>query len=154
MAWDTVPAPSYPTGPNPSASFGNALANLIGNYQQSQQTAQQTQQNNLRLQQDQLLLDQSKAFAGGVPRNPDGSLNFSAMLSMLAEKGDINAISSLAPLVQQQQWEQNSAPSTAWGGSSGASPAGGGGEGGTAKGTYSLSDMIKMAGLWLCQRVL
>ena len=50
-----------------------------------------------------MLLDQSKAFAGGVPMNPDGTPNYSAIMKTLAEKGDINAVGSLAPIIQQQQ---------------------------------------------------
>src|ERR1700734_3831122 len=141
MAWDSVPAPNYAAFD--SGAIGNALSNLVGNYQAAQQGQQQTRQNDFRLKQDQMLLDQSKAFAGGVPMNPDGTPNYSAIMKTLAEKGDINSIGALAPLIQQEQWGQNRAPSSAWGGGGGAAapaPAGGG-EGGTAKGTYSLSQM-------------
>jgi hypothetical protein len=144
MAWDTVPAPNYAAFPN---DVGNALGNLVSSYQAAQQGQQQTRQNDYRLKQDQMLLDQSKAFAGGVPMNPDGTPNYSAILKTLAEKGDINSIGALAPLIQQEQWGQNRAPSSAWGGVAGSSapaPAGGR-EGGTEKGTYSLSQMIQMA---------
>ena len=61
---------------------------------------------------------------------------------MEAERGNVNALSALAPLIQEQ-WEQNRAPSSAWGGSSSAAPTGG--EGGTSQGSYSLSQMIQMA---------
>src|ERR1700677_3941487 len=105
MAWESAPPLSYPT-PNPFY-VGNALANLVSNYQQAQQGQQATQQNNLRLQQDQALLDQSKAFAGGLPTNPDGTPNYSAIMQTLAEKGDINPISALAPIIQQQQQIQS-----------------------------------------------
>lgn len=101
MAWESAPAPNYPTF-NPYY-FGNALSNLVNNYQQAQQGQQRTQANSLRNQQDQLLLNQEKAFAGGVPMNPDGTPNYSAIMKTLAEKGDINAVSSLAPIIQQQQ---------------------------------------------------
>jgi Lysozyme like domain len=87
--------------------------------------------------------DQSRAFAGGVPLLPNGMPDWSKIGTVEAEKGNINALSALAPLIQDQQWRRQSAPSTAWGGSSGAAPAGGG-EGGTT-GTYSLSQMIGMA---------
>jgi soluble lytic murein transglycosylase-like protein len=149
MAWDTVPAPSYPTS-NPYY-LGNALGNLVGNYQQAQQGQQRTQANDLRNQQDQMLLNQQKAFAGGVPMNPDGTPNYSAIMKTLAEKGNINALGELAPLIQQQQWMQSTTPSSAWGGSASGSSDGGsaapsaGGEGGASKGTYSLSQMITMA---------
>jgi hypothetical protein len=35
MAWDTVPAPNYAAFQ--SDAIGNALSNLVGNYQQAQQ---------------------------------------------------------------------------------------------------------------------
>lgn len=102
MTWETVPAPNYAAFDN-SNVVGNALGNLVSNYQQAQQGQQRTQANDLRNQQDKMLLDQSKAFAGGLPMNPDGTPNYSAIMKTLAEKGDINAVSSLAPILQQQQ---------------------------------------------------
>ena len=66
MAWETVPPPNYAAFDN-SPIVGNALGNLVNNYQQAQQGQQRTQANDLRNQQDKMLLDQSKAFAGGVP---------------------------------------------------------------------------------------
>jgi hypothetical protein len=127
MAWGTEPSPSPSAYPSPNPFYvGNALANLVSNYQQAQQGQQATQQNNLRLQQDQQLLDQSKAFAGGVPTNPDGTTNYSAIMNTLAEKGDINAISQFAPLIQNQQWQNAAASDSGFGGSSG----GGGGSAG------------------------
>ena len=147
MAWETVPAPNYAAFDN-SALVGNALSNLVGNYQQAQQGQQRTQANDLRNQQDQMLLDQSRAFAGGVPMKPDGTPDWPKIAEIQAEKGNINALSALAPLIQDQQWKQQSgsAPSPWGGSSSGVSPAlAGGGEGGTAKGAYSLSQMIQMA---------
>jgi hypothetical protein len=90
MAWATEPSPSPAAYPSPNPFYlGNALSNLVSNYQQAQQGQQATQQNNLRLQQDQQLLDQSKAFAGGLPTNPDGTPNYSAIMKTLAEKGGI-----------------------------------------------------------------
>jgi Lysozyme like domain len=144
MAWDTVPAPNYATFPN---DVGNALGNLVGNYQQAQQGQQRTRENDIRTQQDQMLLDQSKAFAGGVPTKPDGTPDWSKIAEIRAEKGDINALSELAPLIQGQQNLQgaNAPDPTQGGGGSGGSSAPAGGEGGTSKGTYSLSQMITMA---------
>jgi hypothetical protein len=126
MAWATEPSPnpaSYPS-PNPAA-LGNALSNLVSNYQQAQQGQQATQQNNLRLQQDQQLLDQSKAFAGGVPMNPDGTINWQSVATTRAEKGDVNALSSLAPIIQQQQNLQGAnAPDPIIGGGGSPAPTG------------------------------
>ena len=100
--WDTVPAPNYAAFDN-SGMLGNALGSLVSNFQQAQQGQQRTQANDLRNQSDQMLLQQQKAFAGGVPMNPDGTPNYSAIMKTLAEKGDINSISALAPIIQQQQ---------------------------------------------------
>ena len=119
MAWDfPVQAPGAPSYPSPNPFYvGNALSNLVSNYQQAQQGQQATQQNNLRLQQDQQLLDQSKAFAGGVPTNPDGTTNYFAVMNKLAELGDTNAISQFSPLIQNQQWQKDAASApNLWGG--------------------------------------
>jgi hypothetical protein len=119
----TEPSPSPAAYPSPNPFYlGNALSNLVSNYQQAQQGQQATQQNNLRLQQDQQLLDQSKAFAGGLPTNPDGTPNYSAIMKTLAEKGDVNAISQFAPILQQQQNLQGAnAPDPILGGGGGTS---------------------------------
>ena len=125
MAWETVPAPNYAAFR--SDALGNALGNLVSNYQQAQQGQQRTQANDLRNQQDKMLLDQSKAFAGGLPMNPDGTPNYSAIMKTLAEKGDINAVSSLAPILQQQQNLQGAnAPDQFFPGGGGSSGASGG----------------------------
>ena len=57
MTWETVPAPNYAAFDN-SPIVGNALGNLVSNYQQAQQGQQRTQANDLRNQQDKMLLDQ------------------------------------------------------------------------------------------------
>jgi type II secretory pathway pseudopilin PulG len=142
MAWETIPAPGSPSYPSPNPYvLGNALSNLVGNYQQAQQGQQQIQLNNLRQQQDQQLLDQSKAFAGGVPMNPNGTPNYSAIMKTLAEKGDINAISTLSPLIQQQQNLQGAnAPDPILGG--GASSSGGYGSGASSSTVDTLASNI------------
>jgi hypothetical protein len=59
MAWDTVPAPNYAAFQ--SDAIRNALSNLVGNYQASQQGEQRTRANDLRNQEDQMLLTQQLA---------------------------------------------------------------------------------------------
>src|ERR1700683_4771614 len=105
MAWDSVPAPNYVAFD--SGAIGNALSNLVGNYQAAQQGQQRTKANDLRNQEDQMLLTQQRAFAGGVPMTPAGTPDWSKIGTMEAEKGNVNALSALAPLIQQEQWEQN-----------------------------------------------
>src|SRR6185437_9996592 len=102
MAWESAPPPNYPA--LQPYWFGNVLGNLVNNYQQGQQGQQRTQANDLRNQQNQMLLNQEKAFVGGVPTNPDGTPNYAAIMKTLAEKGDIGAIGSLAPIIQNQQF--------------------------------------------------
>jgi len=58
MAWDTVLAPNYASFD--SGAVGNALSNLVGNYQAAQQGQQRTRANDLRNQEDQMLLTQQK----------------------------------------------------------------------------------------------
>jgi hypothetical protein len=128
MAWGTEPSPSPSAYPSPNPFYvGNALANLVSNYQQAQQGQQATQQNALRLQQDQMLLDQSKAFAGGVPMTPGGTPDWSKIATTEAEKGNTNALSALAPLIQDQQWQKAAASDAGFGG-------GGGGRGSPSSG--------------------
>ena len=101
MAWETVPPPNYAAFDN-SALVGNALGNLVSNYQQAQQGQQRTQANDLRNQQDKMLLDQSKAFAGGVPMK-NGMPDWPKIAAVQAEKGNVNALAALAPYIQHQQ---------------------------------------------------
>ena len=101
MAWETVPPPNYAAFDN-SAIVGNALGNLVSNYQQAQQGQQRTQANDLRNQQDKMLLDQSKAFAGGVPMK-NGMPDWPKIAAVQAEKGNVNALAALAPYIQHQQ---------------------------------------------------
>jgi hypothetical protein len=61
MAWDTVPPPNYAAFD--SGAIGNALSNLVGNYQAAQQGQQRTRANDLRNQQDQILLNQQPLLA-------------------------------------------------------------------------------------------
>lgn len=112
---ESVPPPQYPTL-NPNV-LGNALANLVGNFQQAQQGQQRTQANDLGLQQERMRLDQAKAFAGGLPMNPDGTPNYSAITKTLAEKGDIGAIGGLGQLLMQERnFEGANAPDPLLGG--------------------------------------
>ena len=101
MAWETVPPPNYAAFDN-SSIVGNALGNLVNNYQQAQQGQQRTQANDLRNQQDKMLLDQSKAFAGGVPMK-NGMPDWPKIAAVQAEKGNVNALAALAPYIQHQQ---------------------------------------------------
>jgi hypothetical protein len=68
MAWGTEPSPSPSAYPSPNPFYvGNALSNLVSNYQQAQQGQQATQQNNLRLQRKTRLLGRSSANTFSKP---------------------------------------------------------------------------------------
>lgn len=73
------------------------LGNLPNAYRSGQTQQQQIAGNNLKLQQQQQQLGLSQTFAGGLPRNPDGTVNYSAVADKLARGGDISAITTLAP---------------------------------------------------------
>jgi hypothetical protein len=45
---------------------------------------------------NQLGYDRARAFAGGLPRNPDGSLNYPAMMETMARFGDTSQIAPLS----------------------------------------------------------
>ncbi|MBV8474513.1 MAG: hypothetical protein JO107_10240 [Hyphomicrobiales bacterium] len=81
-----VPSPNYPA-PN-YAAFGQTLGNLANVYREGQ--AQQQQ------------LDQSKAFQNGLPTDANGNPDYAAIMRVLAQKGDINAIPALAGPAQTQ----------------------------------------------------
>jgi hypothetical protein len=90
-------APSYPT-PNYDA-FGQTIGNLPNAWRQGQQ--------------DQMQLDRNRAVTdvakGGVPMNPDGTVNWSAWLQSMARAGDPGAAAQYGPLVQDQAWQKQAA---------------------------------------------
>src|SRR5260370_37757949 len=63
---------------------------------------QQQKLNQQRLAQGQQGLDVAGTFRGGLPRDAQGNIDYQAAVAMLAQKGDIGAITQLAPLIQQQ----------------------------------------------------
>ena len=89
--------PTSAYGP-PQVDF-NWLANLGTDYYKGKQNQFQDQQN----QQTTAL---QQAFKGGIPTNPDGSINYQAMVQTLAQKGDINAIAQFVPQITDQQQQR------------------------------------------------
>ena len=87
MDYEVVGSPTYPT-PN-YAQFGETIGNLANTYRSGQQQNMQ--------------IDQEKAFQQGIPLDANGQPDYAAIMRILAQKGDIGAISQLAPMVQQQQ---------------------------------------------------
>jgi hypothetical protein len=75
------------------AGQGNQLANILGSidpfkaYQEGQQ---------FRSQQDT-----RAALKGGVPRGPDGTVDYGAMIDMLARAGNLDGIKTFAGLAEQ-----------------------------------------------------
>jgi hypothetical protein len=84
-------SPSYPT-PDYSA-FGNTIGNLANTFRSGQQQNQQR--------------DISTAFQNGIPTDANGNPDYNKIMQILAQKGDINAISSLSgPALDQSQLKQ------------------------------------------------
>ena len=148
MAWDTVPAPNY-------AAFDIAPCRkraLKSRRQLPAGAARPTAHAGERSPQP-ARPDAARPAEGLCRRRTDESGRNAERchrsMKTLAEKGDINAIarSSAADSGSARIAAERNAPDPSWGGSSsGVSPAlAGGGEGGTAKGAYSLSQMIQMA---------
>ena len=73
-------SPSYPT-PN-WEHFGDTIGNLANTFRSGQQQNQQR--------------DISTAFKDGIPTDANGNPDYNKIMQVLAQKGDINAISSLS----------------------------------------------------------
>lgn len=88
----------YPDAPNYSTpnydSFGATIGNLANVFRQGQQQNQQR--------------DISTAFKDGIPTDPvTGAPDYNKIMQVLAQKGDINAIQTLAgPALDQRQMQQ------------------------------------------------
>lgn len=46
--------------------------------------------------------DTRRAFRGGLPRNPDGTVNYSAAVDLAAKSGNMDLMRQLAPMVESQ----------------------------------------------------
>lgn len=64
---------------------------------------QQQQINDQTITENQQKLDLAKTFQDGLPRDAQGNIDYAKAAAMLAQKGDMSAITQLAPLMQQQQ---------------------------------------------------
>lgn len=109
MADFGVPTPNYQ---------GGDFSWLAGLPDQFYRGAQQKQQ-----------YDLSRAFQGGVPTNPDGTVNYAAVMQTLARSGDVQDVPQLGQLAQQQQQLRQAQaidPMLSGGGSPVAGPAGSG----------------------------
>jgi hypothetical protein len=78
-----------------SSFLSNSIGDLPQDYYQGKFNAQKGQENDLALQ-------QQRAFAGGLPTDAQGNPDYRKIVQMLAQKGDINAITQLAPDVKDQ----------------------------------------------------
>jgi hypothetical protein len=88
MDYEVVGSPTYPT-PNWS-QFGDTIGNLANTFRSGQQQNQQH--------------DISTAFQNGLPTDANGNPDYNKIMQVLAQKGDINAISSLSgPALDQNQ---------------------------------------------------
>ena len=91
MDYEVVGSPRYPT---PDwGQFGDTIGNLANNFRSGQQQNQQR--------------DISTAFQNGIPTDANGNPDYNKIMQILAQKGDINAISSLSgPALDQNQLKQ------------------------------------------------
>ena len=111
-------AGGFPETVNPpgAASYSAPLLNFAqfgqwaNDFQQgalnSQQrtTNDQTQQiNQQKIQQGQRQQEIDTLFAGGLPKDAQGNIDYQKVAAMLAQKGDISALTQLTPLIQQAQ---------------------------------------------------
>jgi hypothetical protein len=110
--------PNFDNGvspPNP-ASYSAPLLNFsqFGNWaadyqngalgrQQQEQNEQIKQINAQKIAEAQQKADIAKTFEGGLPRNPDGSIDYSKAVAMLVQKGDVSALTQMAPQVSRQE---------------------------------------------------
>lgn len=63
---------------------------------------QQQQINDQLITENQQKLDLSKTFQDGLPRDARGNIDYAKVAAMLAQKGDVSAITQMAPLVSRQ----------------------------------------------------
>jgi len=102
----SVATPGGASYTTPAVDFG-ILGNLFSTYQQSQANDQLKQLRELELkkERDALAAQQQlrTVFAGGVPRDSSGNIDFNKAVDALARAGDINALSQLYPAIQGQQ---------------------------------------------------
>lgn len=100
----SVNAPGASSYDAPGVNFG-ILGDLYKTYQQSQLSEQQKRENELiiaKRQQDMAQAEQLRQlFSGGLPMR-NGQIDYQAVTQALAKAGDINAIPTMAPLIQQQ----------------------------------------------------
>jgi hypothetical protein len=78
-----------------SSFLSGSIGDLPQDYYQGKFNAQKGQENDLALQ-------QQRAFSGGLPTDAQGNPDYRKIVQMLAQKGDINAITQLAPYVKDQ----------------------------------------------------
>lgn len=135
------------SGPSPASYAAglmdfSALGNLYKDYQQGQLTDQQKQLNQQKLQQGQQQLDLGNAFKEGIPRDAQGNPDYQKIAAVLAQKGDIGALTQLAPLIQQSQAASTPLYGSMPGAGGSAAPqAGGGPQGGYQPGSVAAKPL-------------
>lgn len=99
----TVAVPSTSAYAPPTPDIFAQVAGLPDAYYRGQFNQQQRELNDQAIRQGQIRQDIAQTFRGGLPTNADGTIDYGRAVSMLAQKGDPNAIFSGADAVFQQR---------------------------------------------------
>jgi hypothetical protein len=85
------------------AGLPNAYYQGVFNSQQRDLNSQAQEMNRYRIADQQRQQDIARTFQGGLPRSPDGSIDYSKAVAMLAQKGDTSALWNGADAMLLQQ---------------------------------------------------
>src|SRR6266403_264555 len=100
----TVSAPGGMSYAAPLLSFANFSNWAADDPYQKIFNEQQQKLNQQRIQSGQQGLDIANTFKRGLPIDPaTGQIDYGRVAGMLAQRGDIGALTQMAPLMQQQQ---------------------------------------------------
>lgn len=93
----------------PVSNLANSYYQGVFNKQQRGLNDQTQEMNRYRIAEAQRQQDIAQTFQGGLPRNADGSIDYSKAVAMLAQKGDVGALWNGADAMLLQQAAKGSA---------------------------------------------